>query len=173
MNPVLIKPEADSRSQVIVMGRPWQTLEAKNYYEKKKILWGHVTQSLDRLREAHELVIIEGAGSPMELNIKRGDIVNMAVAKYAKAPVLLVGDIERGGPHGWKSLRETANRLVSRMEAFHPMERSGVVIFMACSQTTHFVTPGLPAWAGAVRSHPKSPASKSRSKTLRTLSKTP
>src|SRR5215208_1135067 len=77
MNPVLIKPEADSRSQVIVMGRPWQTLEAKNYYEKKKILWGQVTQSLDRLREAHELVIIEGAGSPMELNIKRGDIVNM------------------------------------------------------------------------------------------------
>src|SRR5215211_4238076 len=51
MNPVLIKPEADSRSQIIVMGRPWQTLEAKNYYEKKKILWGHVTQSLDRLRE--------------------------------------------------------------------------------------------------------------------------
>lgn len=97
MNPVLIKPEADSRSQVIVMGHPWQTLEAKNYYEKKKILWGYVTQSLDRLRESYELVIIEGAGSPVELNLKRGDIVNMAVAKYANAPVLLVGDIDRGG----------------------------------------------------------------------------
>lgn len=97
MNPVLIKPEADSRSQVIVMGRPWQTLEARNYYEKKKILWEYVTQSLDRLREAHELVIIEGAGSPVELNLKRGDIVNMAVARYANAPVLLVGDIDRGG----------------------------------------------------------------------------
>jgi adenosylcobyric acid synthase len=97
MNPVLIKPEADSRSQVIVMGRPWQTLEAKNYYEKKKVLWQHVTRSLDRLRKAHELVIIEGAGSPVELNLKRGDIVNMAVARYANAPVVLVGDIDRGG----------------------------------------------------------------------------
>ena len=81
MNPVLIKPEADSRSQIIVMGRPWQTLEARNYYEKKTILWGYVTQSLDRLRKTHELIIIEGAGSPVELNLKRGDIVNMAVAR--------------------------------------------------------------------------------------------
>src|ERR1041385_6847298 len=85
MNPVLLKPEADSRSQIIVMGRPWQTLEAKNYYEKKQLLWEHVTQSLDRLRASNDLVIIEGAGSPVELNLKRGDIVNMAVAQYAKA----------------------------------------------------------------------------------------
>ena len=97
MNPVLIKPEADSRSQIIVMGHPWQTLEAKNYYEKKQILWEYVTQSLDRLRASHELIVIEGAGSPVELNLKRGDIVNMAVAKYANAPVLLVADIDRGG----------------------------------------------------------------------------
>src|SRR5687768_9302696 len=97
MNPVLIKPEADSRSQIILMGRPWQTLEAKTYYEKKEILWEHVKQSLDRLRAEYELVIIEGAGSPAELNLKRGDIVNMAVAQYANAPVLLVGDIDRGG----------------------------------------------------------------------------
>ncbi|MDP1713224.1 MAG: cobyric acid synthase [Anaerolineales bacterium] len=97
MNPVLIKPEADSRSQVILMGRPWQTLEAKTYYEKKKILWEHVTQSLGRLRAAHDLVIIEGAGSPVELNLKRGDIVNMAVARHVQSPVLLVGDIDRGG----------------------------------------------------------------------------
>src|SRR6185369_11818396 len=97
MNPVLIKPEADSRSQVIVMGRPWQTLEAKNYYEKKQILWGYATQSLDRLCASYEMVILEGAGSPVELNLKRGDIVNMAMAKYANAPVLLIGDIDRGG----------------------------------------------------------------------------
>jgi adenosylcobyric acid synthase len=97
MNPVLIKPEADSRSQIILMGRAWQTLEAKTYYEKKQILWEHVKESLDRLRKNYELVIIEGAGSPAELNLKRGDIVNMAVAKYANAPVLLVGDIDRGG----------------------------------------------------------------------------
>lgn len=97
MNPVLIKPEADSRSQIILNGRTWQTLEAKTYYEKKKILWGYVTESLDRLRKAYELVIIEGAGSPAELNLKRGDIVNMAVALYAQSPVLLIGDIDRGG----------------------------------------------------------------------------
>ncbi len=97
MNPVLIKPEADSRSQIILMGRAWQTLKAKTYYEKKEILWEHVKASLDRLRNSHELIVIEGAGSPAELNLKRGDIVNMAVAKYANAPVLLVGDIDRGG----------------------------------------------------------------------------
>lgn len=97
MNPVLIKPEADSRSQVILMGRPWSTLQARTYYEKKAILWEHVTASLDRLRAAYELVIIEGAGSPAELNLKQGDIVNMAVARYAQAPTLLIGDIDRGG----------------------------------------------------------------------------
>lgn len=97
MNPVLIKPEADSRSQVILMGRPWHTLEAKNYYEKKAILWEHVTAALDRLRAAYDLVIIEGAGSAAEINLKRGDIVNMAVARYAQSPVLLIGDIDRGG----------------------------------------------------------------------------
>jgi adenosylcobyric acid synthase len=97
MKPVLIKPEADSRSQVILMGRPWHTLEAKNYYEKKAILWEHVAAALDRLRDAYDLVIIEGAGSAAEINLRRGDIVNMAVARYANAPVLLIGDIDRGG----------------------------------------------------------------------------
>ena len=97
MNPVLIKPEGDSRSQVILMGRPWSTLQAKTYYEKKAALWEHVTASLDRLRAEYDLVIIEGAGSAAELNLKRGDIVNMAVARYAQAPVLLAGDIDRGG----------------------------------------------------------------------------
>jgi len=97
MNPVLIKPEADSRSQVVVMGRAWQTLSAKDYYPKKGILWKEATAALDRLREQYELIIVEGAGSAAELNLKEGDIVNMAIARYAKAPVLLVGDIDRGG----------------------------------------------------------------------------
>jgi adenosylcobyric acid synthase len=97
MNPVLLKPEADSRSQVILMGRPWHTLPARSYYERKRELWKHVTAALDHLREEYELVIIEGAGSPVELNLKRGDIVNMAIAQYANAPVLLAGDIDRGG----------------------------------------------------------------------------
>jgi adenosylcobyric acid synthase len=97
MNPVLIKPEADSRSQIILMGHPWNTLEAKTYYEKKEILWEHVTAAFDRLRDAYDLVIIEGAGGAAEINLRRGDIVNMAVARYANAPVLLIGDIDRGG----------------------------------------------------------------------------
>jgi adenosylcobyric acid synthase len=97
MNPVLLKPEADARSQVIVQGRVWQTLSARDYYPRKQHLWGIVTESLDRLRDAFDLVLIEGAGSPVELNLKAGDIVNMAVARYARAPVLLVGDIDRGG----------------------------------------------------------------------------
>ena len=97
MNPVLIKPEADSRSQVVVMGRPWKTLDAREYYPKKDILWKEVTAALDRLRSQYELVIIEGAGSAAELNLRESDIVNMAVARYANAPVLLAGDIDRGG----------------------------------------------------------------------------
>jgi len=97
MNPVLIKPEADSRSQVVVMGRPWKTLDAREYYPKKDFLWKEVTGALDRLREQYEMVIIEGAGSAAELNLRAGDIVNMTVARYADAPVLLAGDIDRGG----------------------------------------------------------------------------
>ncbi len=97
LNPVLIKPEADTRSQVIVMGRPFKTLGAAEYYDYKQTLWGYVTTALDRLRYDYELVIIEGAGSPVELNLKENDIVNMAVARYAQAAVLLVGDIDRGG----------------------------------------------------------------------------
>jgi adenosylcobyric acid synthase len=97
MNPILIKPEADSRSQIIVMGTPWDTLPAREYYPQKSYLWEKVTSSLDRLRNEYDLVLIEGAGSPAELNLKDGDIVNMAVARYANAPVLLVGDIDRGG----------------------------------------------------------------------------
>ena len=97
MNPVLLKPEADSDSQVIVMGKPYATLPAREYYKHKNSLWKVITGALDTLREAHDLVIMEGAGSPVELNLKSGDMVNMAIAKYAKAPVLLIGDIDRGG----------------------------------------------------------------------------
>jgi adenosylcobyric acid synthase len=97
MNPILLKPEAESRSQVIVLGRPWRTLPAGAYYRSKDELWPIVTGALARLRAAHELVVIEGAGSPAELNLRSVDLVNMALARHAGAPVLLVGDIERGG----------------------------------------------------------------------------
>jgi adenosylcobyric acid synthase len=97
MNPVLLKPEGEARSQVIVMGRPWQSLAAVDYYERKQILWEQVIAALARLRERYELIVIEGAGSPAEINLRESDIVNMAIALHADAPVLLVGDIDRGG----------------------------------------------------------------------------
>jgi adenosylcobyric acid synthase len=97
MNPILLKPEQDACSQVVVMGKPWATLAAGEYYQRKGELWSVVTAALDRQRERYELVVIEGAGSPAEINLRESDIVNMAVARYAGAPVLLVGDIDRGG----------------------------------------------------------------------------
>ena len=97
MNPVLIKPEGDARSQIVIMGRPWQTLAATDYYTRKHLLWRVVTKALRRLRSRYDLILIEGAGSPAEINLRESDIVNMAIARQAGAPVLLVGDIDRGG----------------------------------------------------------------------------
>ena len=97
MNPVLIKPEADAFAQIIVMGKPWARLSAGEYMRRRSELWSIVTSALDSLRAEYDVVVIEGAGSPAELNLRRGDLVNMAIAEYAHAPVLLVGDIDRGG----------------------------------------------------------------------------
>ena len=97
MNPILLKPEGPSRSQVIVMGRPLEALQAREYYRHRSRLRDVVQQALTTLRERYDLVIIEGAGSPVELNLAQYDLVNMPVARLAEAPVILVGDIDRGG----------------------------------------------------------------------------
>ncbi len=97
MNPILLKPEGGSRSQVIVLGRPLETMEARDYSRHRSQLTEIVRQALARLREEYDLVLIEGAGSPVELNLAEHDLVNMPVARMAEAPVLLVGDIDRGG----------------------------------------------------------------------------
>ena len=97
MNPILLKPTDDHRSQIVVRGRATTVDRAADYYTRAASLWPIVTESLDRLRAAHDIVVIEGAGSPAEINLARHEIVNMRVARYANAPVLLVGDIERGG----------------------------------------------------------------------------
>ncbi|HEU5315218.1 MAG TPA: cobyric acid synthase [Chloroflexota bacterium] len=97
MNPILLKPEADSRSQVVVLGKPAGTSSARDYFARKLDLWPVVSAALDRLRETCDVVVIEGAGSPAEVNLRSREIVNMRVARYAQAPVLLVGDIDRGG----------------------------------------------------------------------------
>lgn len=97
LNPILLKPEGSGRTQVIALGRHRYTVAAREYGRYRDELWPLVTAALDRLRAAYELVVIEGAGSPAELNLRTRDLANMAVARYAQAPVLLVGDIERGG----------------------------------------------------------------------------
>lgn len=97
MNPVLLKPEGGGRCQTVLMGRAWDTSEAGDYGQRKAILWSKVTEALSRLRAQNDVVLIEGAGSPAEINLRDSDIVNMAVALHAECPVLLVGDIDRGG----------------------------------------------------------------------------
>lgn len=97
MNPVLLKPEQTKRSQVILNGKAFGHLEAKNWYEIKLRLWPEVQQAYDRLAQRYEVIVLEGAGSPAEINLKDDDIVNLRMARYAGAPCLLIGDIDRGG----------------------------------------------------------------------------
>lgn len=97
MNPILLKPMNDTGSQVIVNGEVTGTLSAANYFAMKSKLRSVVQQAYDQLASQYEIVVIEGAGSPAEINLKDDDIVNMGMAQMADAPVLLVGDIDRGG----------------------------------------------------------------------------
>ena len=97
MNPVLLKPESDTGASVIVQGQRWKTLKAREYGREKKSLLPRVLESFERLAAAHDLMIVEGAGSPAEVNLRAGDIANMGFAEAADVPVVLCGDIDRGG----------------------------------------------------------------------------
>lgn len=97
MNPVLIKPEGDTRSQVVRLGRVDHTLSHRRWQDRAALMWGDIRGSLHALLDTHDLVIIEGAGSPAEFNLWPWDLANMRVAAEADAPVLLVSDIDRGG----------------------------------------------------------------------------
>ena len=97
MNPVLLKPESETGSQVVVQGKRLTTVKARDYALLKPRLMAPVLASFHRLQAAHDLVIVEGAGSPAEVNLRQGDIANMGFAQAAKVPVILVGDIDRGG----------------------------------------------------------------------------
>jgi adenosylcobyric acid synthase len=97
MNPVLLKPETDTGAQIIVQGKRWGTLRAKNYLDKKAELMPAVLDSFAHLARGADIVLVEGAGSPAEINLRAGDIANMGFAAAANVPVVLLGDIDRGG----------------------------------------------------------------------------
>lgn len=97
MNPILLKPTTDVGSQVIVNGEVRGNMRAMDYFRQKKELIPDIMKAYNTLAAQHDIIVIEGAGSPAEINLKQDDIVNMGMAKLAKAPVLLTGDIDRGG----------------------------------------------------------------------------
>jgi adenosylcobyric acid synthase len=117
MNPILLKPEADHRSQVVVRGVAVATAGFREYRGLRPTLLPVVEESLTRLRRAYDLVVIEGAGSPAEINLRDGEIVNMRIARMADARVLLVGDIDRGGVFA---------AFVGTMELLDPDDRARV-----------------------------------------------
>jgi adenosylcobyric acid synthase len=97
MNPILLKPEADDRSQVVVHGKVWATYDGRRYFARRDELFRFVRESHERLARVYDLIVIEGAGSAAEVNLRDKDIVNWPVADMADARVLLVADIDRGG----------------------------------------------------------------------------
>src|SRR5204862_6510082 len=114
MIPVLLKPDADTSVQLVIRGQPVNTKDVRVYHAYQKIAFEPVKSALARLRRQYDLVILEGAGSPAEINLRGRDIVNMKVAALAESPVLLVGDIERGGVFA---------SLVGTMALLKPSER--------------------------------------------------
>ena len=97
MNPILLKPSAERTTQVVVGGKPWAKASATGYGKMKKTLMPIVLESLEELRRRFDVVVCEGAGSPAEINLRENDLANMGLARTAGLPVLLVGDIDRGG----------------------------------------------------------------------------
>ena len=117
MNPILLKPTSESRSQVILMGKSCGNMRAREYFDKKPEYIPLIMDAYNSLADENDIIVIEGAGSPVEINLKKNDIVNMGMAKMADARVLLVGDIDRGGVFA---------QLLGTMELLEPDERDRV-----------------------------------------------
>jgi len=117
MNPVLLKPSSDTGSQVIVLGEVRGDYAARDYFARKKALIPEILTAYDSLAAEYSPMVIEGAGSPAEINLKQDDIVNMGLAELVDAPVLLVGDIDRGGVFA---------QLVGTVELLEPRERARI-----------------------------------------------
>src|SRR5437588_10552239 len=120
MNPILLKP-LDHGCQVIVQGKGVGIMSIQDYYAYKPQAWQAITESYGRLAALHDAIVLEGAGSPAEINLKANDLVNMRMAERADAAVILVADIERGGVFA---------QLVGTWELLEPAERARVVGFV-------------------------------------------
>jgi adenosylcobyric acid synthase len=117
MNPLLLKPERDTHSQVVLLGQVDEELTRQPWRGRSASVWPRIAQSLDALRAENDVVVIEGAGSPAEINLKDSDVVNMRVAQHADAACLVVTDIDRGGAFAhlygtWALLDEAERRLI-------------------------------------------------------------
>lgn len=118
MNPILLKPEADAKSQVIVQGKVWRSQNARDYFERKSQLFECVKASYARLSKQYDVMVIEGAGSAAEMNLRDRDIVNWPVVEMADAAVALVADIDRGGVFA---------QVIGTMDLLSPEERQRVI----------------------------------------------
>ncbi|KAA0244918.1 MAG: cobyric acid synthase [Candidatus Brocadia sp. AMX2] len=136
MNPILLKPTGDCGSQVVIMGKPIGNMTAREYYQKKGEFISIIKGAYDTLRNRFDIIVIEGAGSPAEINLKDDDIVNMGMAKMASAPVLLVTDIDRGGAFAW---------IVGTLELLTATERDRVkgIVFNKFRGDKGILQPGL------------------------------
>ena len=136
MNPILLKPTGDCGSQVVLMGKPIGNMTAREYYQKKGEFVSVIQEAYQTLKTRFDIIVIEGAGSPAEINLKDGDIVNMGMAAMASAPVLLVTDIDRGGAFAW---------IVGTLELLTESERNRVagVIFNKFRGDKNILKPGL------------------------------
>ena len=121
MNPILLKPNSDTGSQVIVNGEVLGDMGAKDYFAYKKNLVPHIMKAYNQLAAEHEVIVLEGAGSPAEINLKENDIVNMGMAKMSDSPVILVADIDRGGVFA---------QILGTIELLTPEERNRVKGFV-------------------------------------------
>lgn len=101
INPILIKPTSNTKAQVILLGKPVGNMSVYEYKNYKSLVFDRVKRSFNKLKKRYEIIVIEGAGSPAEINLKKHDLVNLKIAQLAKAAVILVGDIDKGGVFAW------------------------------------------------------------------------
>ncbi|MDR1616089.1 MAG: cobyric acid synthase [Syntrophomonadaceae bacterium] len=165
MNPVLLKPQSDLEAQVIVQGKVYGRLRAEDFNSRRAPLLDLVTQSFERLRAESDLVIVEGAGSPAEINLRAGDIANMGFALSAGVPVILVGDIDRGGVIaslvGTKTVLDPKDAamikgfLINRFRGDTGLFRNG---YRTVEELTGWRGLGIVPWIAAARSLPEEDA---------------